>query len=305
LAWEEGDVEKALVSFEAALQKGPLNKTVLDNLWSSTSRLGCFERIVPVLEAAIRRKPDLWLGHEYLAFAHSENSNLESAIVKEKKALELAPKRPHGYTNLAYFYDILGCLEQAAEYYHEALQLERRSGFYTNLAAASFYSGHYAEALQAAQEALVYLEEEKELSFVESGNLGDIYFWAPNGNRETAANFYKEALRLVNQSIDENPGDVRDLRSKCWYLAMLDETNSARQCLESVLALDHLNSDTCYKVALVYQKLNQDEKALQFLERSLEQGMLAHRVRHEPIFRENPAVEDLLRPYLEIPISCP
>ncbi|MFZ0429693.1 MAG: serine/threonine-protein kinase, partial [Acidobacteriota bacterium] len=305
VALARGDLEQAIADYEAALQHGPQESAVLDGLWAVCGRLGRMGVLASILETAVARQPRLWMGYDYLAFVRSGQGDVEAAVKTERKAIELAPGRPSGYRNLGYFYDLLGCHDRAAESYQAALGLRRDSRTYTALAVSRFYTGNYAAALEAATEAKVYLEREADPSYTEAGNLGDMYFWSPGGDPATGLAFYREALEQVNQQLAGGPGRTRDLRSKCWYLAMLGEREAAGQCLTEVLAAPHLDADTCYKLALTCEKLGRRDEALGYLRQSLKEGKPAAPICHEPIFRGNRAVEDLLAPYLAKQPTCP
>lgn len=308
VALARSDPAAALDRFQASVQEGPLNYTSLNQLLAVAGRLGRLDILVPVLEAAIEKQPGSWIGYDYLAVVHYQLGDFTSAVRQEKKAIELSPKRASGYGKLAVFYARLGCPEQLAESYQAALELERDSTTYTNLATTLYYAGHYAEALEAAQAAKVYQDRttaSSEPSYWESGNLADIYFWAPGGDPETAAGFYREALDVVNEYLERHPNSQGGLQSKCWYLAMLDDTDAARQCLQSVLAAPQLSADDFYKVSRVYQRLGQDKLALDYLRRSLDAGGSADPMRNEPIFRENRGIQDLLSSYPVEEKHCP
>lgn len=242
---------------------------------------------------------------------HYQLGQLELAVEQQKKVVELAPRRPGGHTNLAVFYDLLGCSESAIASYEAALSLEPKVTTYTNLAVTSFYAGLYAEALEAAQAAKALLDRGSQQAsversqFVESGNLGDIYYWSPGGDQETAIAFYREALELVDEELKTDPGDPDALAKRAWYLAMLGEKDSARRCLDALLAMEPLGYENCYKLALTYQRLGESKKALHYLKLSLDQGQPADYVRYEPIFRGNHAVEDLLSQYSRESKACP
>ncbi|MEJ2083218.1 MAG: hypothetical protein P8Y94_13860 [Acidobacteriota bacterium] len=305
VASAKGDSDEALGHYEAAIQEGSLDYRSLYALWAALDHLGRLDRLVPVLKAAIEKEPGSWIGYDFLACAYYGLSDFESAVVQEKKAVELAPKRATGYRNLAVFYDRLGCPEQRAESYAAALELERDWTTYSNLATTQYYAGHYAEALEAAQAAKVYMDRKEEPDYVVAGNLADIFFWAPGGNRETADEFYREALEVVGRHLEEEPDDQEAIQSRCRYLAMLGKTDAARGCLASALAIPPVSGDACYRVALVYQKLGQDDEALEYLKRSLKAGRPVGPIRNEPIFRENRRVQDLLSSYPEEQRHCP
>jgi tetratricopeptide (TPR) repeat protein len=302
---EKGNLEKAFEYYQIAFHTGPLELFVLNGLIDIAYRLDRFEAMVPLLESAIQRQPDFWLGYDFLAYVYYAQGNYESAVIQQKIVVDLAPEKISGYNNLAVFYDMLGCLEQAAEAYEKALALKRESSLYTNLAVTYFYSGQYSKALKTAQEAKTYLRHEPEMSYYESGNLADIQFWVPGGDREIARDYYSEALKLVNEFLEKSPDDLEALRSRCWYLAMLNRVEDCEKCLEQILAYKNQNCETCYKLALIFQRLGRKEEALKYLKSSLSQGKLANQVRNEPILQDIPEFNQILEPFFKVDTICP
>ncbi|MEJ2146974.1 MAG: protein kinase [Acidobacteriota bacterium] len=305
VASAKGDLDEAQHRYEASLQEGPLEYESLNRLLDVSDRLGRLDIMVSILKAAIEKQPASWTGYDYLAFVHYRLGDFESAVLEQKKAVKLAPKRASGYGKLAVFYDLLGCPQQVAESYEAALKLDRDSTIYTNLAATRYYAGRYAEALEAAQSAKVYMDWEKTPDYIVLGNLADVFYWAPGGNQETGATFYNEALEVVNKHLKEHPDDQDSLQCKCWYLAMLKETDSARECLATALAAAQLNSNAFYRVAKVYQRLGQEELAVDYLKRSLDGGKPVSPIHNELIFRGNRAIQELLASYPREQENCP
>ena len=78
---------------------------------------------------------------------------------------------------------------------------------------------------------------------------------------------------------------------------MLEQFDLARQCLKSLVAVPRLDYQTAYKLALIYERVGQPREALDYLQRSLNEGKRASQVLNEPIFRSNQAVQDLLARY--------
>jgi len=299
-----GDFETAAREYESAIQ-GPEEYEILSGFVGASRKLGRLQDTIPTLDALVNRQPELWMGYNFIAWVHYLEGDFESAIRAQIKSVEMAPRRADGYKNLGVYYDLFGCPEGAIQSYESALSLKRHSSTYTNLAVTCIYSGNYTKALEAAQDARTFLDRESEPSYTEAGNLGDIYYWSPSGNRETALTYYREAVEEVNELLARSPGELSLTRSKCWYLAMLGEEDSAVECVNTLLAFPDPDYETCYRLALIYQRLGKDEKALEYLKLSLEEGMRAGQVRHEPIFRENPAVTNLLDSYTEEPKKCP
>jgi tetratricopeptide (TPR) repeat protein len=187
------------------------------------------------------------------------------------------------------------------------LEIDRNFETYTNVSVTRFYNRDYARSLEAAKQAIMLLAEEPPLldHYLEWGNLADIEFWSPNGDRESAQIHYEKALELAESYLLEHPGHPESLRSKSWYLAMLQRHDEAVACINELLKDEDISIETSYKAALIFMQIGKRQDSIEYLKRSLEQGMSVRHAMNEPIFYQNSKINDLLS---EFPIEeepCP
>ena len=119
------------------LQQGKLDEAIAEN------------------EAASTVNPDHPVPFVNLAAAFIQKGDFDRAINDCEEALFIDPKYADAYKNLSWAYLEKGEFKSAAAVSKKLMELEPDSGLArNNLAVALFYGERYAEALQAAHEAL-------------------------------------------------------------------------------------------------------------------------------------------------------
>jgi serine/threonine protein kinase/tetratricopeptide (TPR) repeat protein len=302
-----GETVRALGHFERANLVGPFDDRVMRRLLMINAGLGKREAFIPIARETADRQPQFWLPQSYLAYVYYLEERLEEAARVQEKVVELAPEYFGGYNLLAAIYDQLGCPEQGLRAFERALEIDKNAAVYTNLATTHFYLGHYRQALEYAQQGLVFLEEEPDeaRTYIDRGNMADILYWSTGGDQAKAKLNYQKALAEVESYLQRNPPEPEALGWKALYLAMLGERDSAMGALDRALAMDSNGADTLYRAAVIHQHFGDTERAVQYLTQSLEANLSPKRPRNEPIFRGVSAVEELLSRYPDNSGPCP
>jgi tetratricopeptide (TPR) repeat protein len=221
----------------------------------------------------------------------------------------LAPNNALGFNVLAPYYDRLGCPENSLRAYQKALEIDRgNAGIYTNLATTLFYLGRYREAIEYAKLGLVYLEEDEKSgqpTYIDRGNLAEILYWSSGGDKNQALANFEKALEEVDVYLKDNPGDPYDLSRKAIFQAIIGEKEAAEITIEQALTSETPAAAVLYRAAIIYQHIGRTDRAVRYLEQSLQAGQATSVARNEPIFREAAAFRELLSNYPESGGPCP
>ena len=145
-----GDAEKA---FRQALLKDPLSLPAMEEFFVFCDRHQELPRLVPDLEAAIRREEGSFMHHNWLALAYRRQGNLEGAERELKRASELGPDEVGPVANLGSLYLQENRVEEAVEVLERALSKDPNSvEVRTNLLVALGREGKLDKAQQLFDE---------------------------------------------------------------------------------------------------------------------------------------------------------
>lgn len=208
---------------------------------------------------AITLDPDLAEAHAARGTALAINSRHDEAERSFENAILLNPGLYEPY----YFYgrDCLGAgkFEKAARLFNEACKIRPE-----DYQAPSFLAMAYAEL----------------------------------GREKDQAEAYKRSLECVEKHVDLHPDDGRALTFGAYALVEQGQPERAREWLDRALDADRDEPAIMYNVACTYALLGELDKAIDLLDRSIQQGY-GHRawLSHDPDLaplRENPRFQELL-----------
>ncbi len=295
---EEG-IKKSIEYFQRALEMDPGYALGYAGLADGYDILGAYRVLppresYPKAEAAAKRALELddTLGEAHASLAlvrFSYDWNWLEAEKEYKRAIELNPN----YATAHQWYALLllrqGRFDESKAEMTKALEVDPLSLIIAAEAAApSTLAGRYGEAMQQIRKAL-----EMDPNFlVTHGELGDLY--------ERQGDFAKaiaEYQLMVKQS-DGDPGAIAALASAC---ALSGNKQEARQLLDKLEQQARQRYISSYDIAGVYAALGENDRALQALEKSLEERSLfnvGNSITFDPSFerlRSDPRLQDLLR----------
>lgn len=182
--YAQNRMDEAVTRSRAAIDDDPSYAPAWALLSKCHSRLGApavfsggdlEERRRLAVEAARKAtelEPSLYDGHVALALAYRELGQVEPWRAESRKAIELNPRMAEAYSLMAdtfYTSPVWGCdrdrdADLAARYYRQSLRLDHRSAAaWTNLAGTLEWVGRFPEALEAVDEGLRILGENRNL----------------------------------------------------------------------------------------------------------------------------------------------
>ncbi len=183
--------------------------------------------------------------------------------------------------NLGNAYSRLGQVEQAIEYFHQALAIDRdikdpqgEGNALGNLGIAYAELGQVEQAIEYFRQALAIDREIKDRIGEGNalGNLGEAYYWL--GHVEQAIEYSQQALAL-RRKIKDRGGESQDLTNLGVAYESLGKVKEAMEYYQQALAIERKIKDrrgegnSLGNLGSAYAALGQIEKAIEYLEEAL------------------------------------
>jgi serine/threonine-protein kinase len=291
---EAGESAQAKTEIDRALQLDPLNSTANVSLAKFHSKSDPARAEVLFRKAAVLAAPDDWIPHsEYGGFLYRA-ARYQDAAAEWEKAGRAAPDNVFMLRNLGAAYHMLDQFEKSASALQKALEIEPSAAVWNNLGTARFFQGNYAESVAAFEKAV----ELNSTNYLNWGNLGDAYRWAP-GQRNKAGRAYEHAIALVRDLIVRDPHDSQPRGWLAVYLARSGDAGGARNELAQLASDPDIRPEDHFRMALTYEVLGNRESALQALEKAIRGGYSLREIRNEPelaALRSDVRYQDLISP---------
>jgi serine/threonine-protein kinase len=181
------------------------------------------------------------------------------------------------FRNLGAAYHMLDEFEKSESALQRALQIEPTDAVWSNLGTARFFQGHYTESVAAFEKAVALNAS----SYLNWGNLGDAYRWAP-GQRNKAAQAYGRAIALVRDLLSRDPKNNELLGRLTVYLAKSGDAAATRVELAKLVDAPNVLPADQFKMALANEVLGDRESALGALGKAIRGGYSLREIKNEP-----------------------
>lgn len=288
-----GRYEDAVKELQRALELEPTNDGFLRELARAQEKLGKPADAERTLRQAIAARPHYWANYNLLGSVYFNRGRYAEAAEMFKHVVDLAPDSPFGYGNLGGAYVHLGRYADAIPVFQRSADIRPTAAAYSNLATAYFGRRQFLESAQAYEEA-AKLDVKNHVIW---GNLGDARYWAP-GRRTQAAEAYRKALALGEETLKVNPRDAALLGQLASYYAMLGAREPAMSLLQRALDAAPQDAGVRFKAALIHNQFKEVEQTLDWLKKAAEAGYSVTLIRDAPNFDSlwaYPRFQSLLR----------
>jgi tetratricopeptide (TPR) repeat protein len=283
--------EKAKKAYEKALALNPYETNWLDSLIYLYFQSRNVKNAHRVLKNALKDNPkDNWV-KLLLAMTYLFDDKPQKAFLSVKSVIDecseiILPRTCIGI----YALNLAGACkmeteeyEDAINFFKEAIKINQNS--YFNLAQAYYNLKNYRKAVKYCKIALEI--EPNDNNYWEL--LGKIYMETNDWNK--AAKAFRKAIDLGNDKFG----------SKICLCLTLYYTGKYQEALErcnALLATNQSDKNVLYLCACIYNKLNQPEKALDYLERALYCGFPTNQIDMNEFYEleDNPRFKLLVKP---------
>jgi serine/threonine protein kinase/tetratricopeptide (TPR) repeat protein len=276
-----GEYEKAIQSFQRAIEIDPVNWDALSGLARTYETIGNYEEANNVYQRIIRLRPSFWVGYNMLGVFYYRRASYEDAIIQFSRVTELAPNNYLGYMNLGVVYFEMDDWKEARRYFERAIEMEPQYRIYSNLGTIYFYEAMYENAIISYEKALEIRDHEYWLW----GNLASAYYWSGK-NYEKAMELYRQAALLAEKERDVNPRNSRNLVRLAGYYTMLGDSTAARRLLNEALQIDPHDISIMSSAGPIFEQLGDRETALHLITTALKQGASLAYIENDPLLHE-------------------
>lgn len=238
----------------------------------------------------------------YMWFDASED-NLREALSASRRAVELDSESPvtHASLGLALF---LGKDYEAARQ-----EFETALGLCTELFEAYYYYGRscFAQGQFEKAAGLFLKASQASPADFQALSLRGLCFRALNREAEAHQTFQR-CLKKIENHLQLNPDDVRAVYMKAGSFFGLGDHAQALEWSDRALAMDPEEPSVLYNVACNYALLNEQEKALDCIEKAFDKGF-GHKewMEHDPDFlsiKDHPRFKALMRGLASARAAC-
>ena len=292
LAWvleRSGDLDGALREIKRALLLDPFDSNTLVSQGAFYADLARWSDAEAAYAAAVRMRPNRWLGHHELAVILSRQGKYGQALTEFQSATLVNAYNAQASADLGYTYLQLGRLSEAVLQCRKSYAL--RPNVQAALALAEVYRvrGSYQQAIDFAKSAL-RLETSDPEAWVQ---LADCYSSSPSGRLE-AVKAYTRARDLQHEQLQIEPKD-----GPGWMRLALCQakTTNLKSILPMVAQAESLHADDLLSQlskTRILAIIGRGREALDTLARCAERGATAFQlatlpdieaVRQDPLYR--------------------
>jgi serine/threonine-protein kinase len=287
-----GLYEDAVREFQRSLDLDHNSDESLGSLAAAYQKLGDMSAAEDAYRKAISLRPNYWGVYSKFGRFYFVQARYAEAAEMFRKTIQLAPLNYGGYSNLGAIYLLVGRYQDALVTLQQSIALRPTFQAYGNLGAVFFYMRRYPESAENLEQALKMDPKD----WLNWGNLGDTLSQIP-ARRAEARSAYQKATELGNARLEVNPRDTTVLSFIADYYAMLDQDRQAQELMDQALKIAPIDSDVLFRAAILYNRLGDTERTLDFLTKSVAAGCSRTLIRDTPDFdkfKNNPRFEALL-----------
>ena len=275
-----GQYEKAVSEFGVALDIEPTNDLSYLGLATAYEKLGRSEDAERTYRRAIELRPHYWGAYNTLGGYFYRLGRFDDALTMFQQVVALAPDSFRGHSSLGAIYFMKDRTTEAVAAFEKSLSIRRNYVAASNLGTLHFFEGDYRRSVEAFRQALSLDEG----NYMVWGNLAGALESA--GNAAEAAAAYRRARELVQERLGVNPREPALHMAFAEYNAALGDTVRARASLAEVLQLAPTDAHTLFDIAVFFEsRLGQRDRALQWLEKAVENGQTWREVDRSPYLR--------------------
>ena len=264
-----GKDDLALQEFQKVLDLNPRDADALIGMAGIFENTGRIQDAEAKLKQAISLRPDYWDGYRALAEFYDRQKRIQESILQYRRIIELTPDNPEGYSDLGLSYLELSdsqSLAAAESAFQKSIQLAPNYPAYTNLGLLYMIQKRYSESAAATRKALELNDKDWRVW----SNLLIASTWLKDGKQMRTAR--SKTFSLVEQYAAVNPSDAPTQSMLSMLYAEDKLRDKALFHAQSALALSPKDPSILADVAETYFDLGDRKRALDFLQRSLQNG---------------------------------
>lgn len=274
-----GRYTEAEKSLKRALELDPKDDDAYRTLGEAYERMGRMDLAESTYRMAIEMKPSYWGGYDRLGMFFFQHGRFEDAASAYQQVVALTPDNHRGYLALGAAMWLLEDETEAERLFRRSLEVKPNSGAYSNLATMLFFRRQFAQAAELFSHAL----SEDDRDYFLWGFLAAAYNRIP-GKGGQARSAYEKAAEKAEELLEVNPKDAQVMSDLAVYLAELGERDRSLQLIDSALRQSPDEVNIRRNASLTYLALGDDDKAIEWIRRTLEAGYPLSKIEKSPAF---------------------
>ncbi len=255
-----GKRAEATASFERGRDLDPRSHAALIGLAQIAAAAGNTAEAESLFHKAIKFAGQNWIPYLELGRFYYGIQRYDDALNAWEQARRLTPDNARVLRNEAAAYHMLSRYEDSASALQAALEIEPTAQAYGNLGTLRFFQGRFSDAVPPLEKAV----QMAATNYVNWGNLGDAYRWAP-GMQAKASAAYSRGIELLRAKLSTASEDSELRANLAGYLAKSGQTAAAARELATFEALPNKTGKAWFKAAIAYEVSGQRESALRSL----------------------------------------
>jgi tetratricopeptide (TPR) repeat protein len=275
--------EEAIDLYRAALELNPVCWPAYKGIAQAYSRMGDDDKAEATYRKALEVRPDYWPIREDLGYFYYPLGRYEDAAEVFEELVEMTPGYYMSYNNLGGSYLSLGRMDKAKEHLETSFSIKRSFPACSNLGTMYYREGRYADAASMYEWAVEF--DSPHRNHRAWGNLAQAYARVDT-LRSKAGENYRIAIGMAEAERTQNPNDPILTAFLAGYYADVDDGVKARQRISQALKLAPKNPEVAFRCGHAYEKLDEREKALMWIGKSIEYGYAADEVQRDPELEE-------------------
>ncbi len=286
-----GDMDNAILYLLQALSLSPDNASLLNNLANAYKKLHQLDKAIEYYQHAIALQPNYAQAHNNLGTVYALKKNYAQALLHYTRAVHAEPDFSAAHFNLGLLLLQNNQLDAAKTQFNNVISL---NPFHTE---ALFYLGvlHLEKnALVEAEQAFQNVLEQDSKQIEALSNLGVIAL--KRHQNQLAIDYFSKALALDNENVEarnnlaatfmhhdrfenalmhydvllqKEPDNIEYLYNSGVAQMALGHLNEAIILFDHILELEHNHTSSLNNLAAIFIKLEQRDKAKEYLERAL------------------------------------
>jgi len=258
--FQGGRRAEAAVEFERARDLAPKNPAALIGLARIASAAGNNSEAQSLYEKSMELAAGDWIPYMESGRFYYATQRYEDALRVWGRAIQLAPGNARVLRNEAAAYLLLSRYDDSASALQSALEIEPTAQTYGNLGTLRFFQGRFSDAVPPFEMAVQLAAT----NYVNWGNLGDAYRWAP-GMQSKAPAAYARGIDLIREKLATTPNDSELRANLAGYLAKSNQPSPALEELARLERLPNKTGKAWFKAAIAWEAAGRRDDALRCL----------------------------------------
>jgi len=276
-----GRYEQAVKEFNQALSLDSTSSAAYLGLALALESLNMLDTAEAVYNKAIAIRPHHWSGYANLGFFYAFHGRYDDALVQLDRAEALEHEGFDAWNNLGGLCYFIGETDRAREMWERSVEIDPNYAALSNLGAAHFMNGNFAEAALRYGEALRLNDYDYRIWI----NLASALDNLP-GKDERSRETFAKGIELAEVQRQINPRDPGLLADLAGAYASVGDSSKAVSLANEVLDLAPENVEMMVNAGHVFEQIGDRDKALSLIVEALKRGFPRNQIKALPELRE-------------------